>query len=63
MLAKMKEEENSKPLPEGWRRVESRSRPGEFVYENIHTEERIAWFPTEAAKEEGQAELCLQQVH
>merc|ERR1719183_3278916 len=39
-------------LPEGWKRVESRSRPGEFVYENIHTEERQAWFPTEAAVEE-----------
>merc|ERR1719183_1775449 len=38
-------------LPEGWKRVESRSRPGEFVYENIHTEERQAWFPTEAAVE------------
>ncbi len=58
MLAQMKEEEKSKPLPEGWRRVESRSRPGEFVYENIHTEERIAWFPTEPAKEEGVCALC-----
>ena len=35
----------SKPLPEGWRRVESRSRPGEFVYENEFTDERQAWFP------------------
>ena len=37
------------PLPDGWRKVESRSRPGEFVYENIYTEERQAWTPTEAA--------------
>jgi hypothetical protein len=42
--------ESSKPLPEGWRRVESRSRPGEFVYENIHTEERQAWFPDTPAE-------------
>lgn len=35
----------AKPLPEGWKRVESRSRPGEFVYENQYTEERQAWFP------------------
>jgi uncharacterized protein YbdZ (MbtH family) len=42
-------ENASKPLPEGWKMVESRSRPGEFVYENIYTEERQAWFPTEPA--------------
>jgi hypothetical protein len=40
-------------LPEGWKRVESRSRPGEFVYENIYTEERQAWLPTEAALKPG----------
>jgi hypothetical protein len=40
-------------LPEGWRRVESRSRPGEYVYENIHTEERQAWLPTEPALKPG----------
>lgn len=39
-------------LPEGWRRVESNSRPGEYVYENVNTEERQAWFPTEPAAEE-----------
>jgi hypothetical protein len=44
-----------RPLPPGWRKVESRSRPGEFVYENIHTEERQAWFPETAAPEEGRA--------
>ena len=38
-----------KPLPEGWRKVESRSYPGEFVYENVHTLERQAWVPTEPA--------------
>lgn len=47
-----KDAEANAKLPEGWRRVESRSRPGEYVYENIHTEERQAWFPTEAATEE-----------
>jgi hypothetical protein len=45
-----RDEESKKPLPEGWRRVESRSRPGEFVYENIHTEERQAWFPDTPAE-------------
>lgn len=38
-----------KELPEGWKRVESRSRPGTYVYENIYTEERQAWLPTEPA--------------
>jgi len=56
-LAKKKEEEKTRPLPEGWRRVESRSRPGEFVYENINTEERQGWFPEEAAKEEAAPQL------
>jgi hypothetical protein len=39
-----------KPLPEGWTRVESRSRPGEYVYENKYTEERQAWFPETTAE-------------
>ena len=37
------------PLPAGWRKVESRTYPGEYVYENIHTLERQAWIPTEPA--------------
>jgi uncharacterized protein YbdZ (MbtH family) len=49
-LAADKAAETSKPLPEGWRRVESRSRPGEFVYENIHSSERQAWFPETPAE-------------
>jgi hypothetical protein len=49
-LAATKADEVSRPLPPGWRRVESRSRPGEYVYENEFTEERIAWFPEEAAE-------------
>lgn len=49
-LAAQKAEEASKPLPEGWIRVESRSRPGEYVYENKYTEERISWFPEEPAE-------------
>merc|ERR550514_173148 len=49
-IAAAKEAEAKKELPEGWRRVESRSRPGEFVFENVHTEERQAWFPDGPAK-------------
>nr|CCA14789.1 Rab11 family GTPase putative [Albugo laibachii Nc14] len=37
-------------LPAGWRRVRSRSRPGEYSYENQYTKERIAFAPEEAAK-------------
>eukprot|EP00052_Salpingoeca_macrocollata_P010711 m.83111 g.83111 ORF g.83111 m.83111 type:complete len:458 (+) comp17694_c0_seq3:130-1503(+) len=59
-MAEQKAAEASRPLPEGWRRVESRSRPGEFVYENIHTEERQAWFPEVAASEEASAPLVAQ---
>ncbi len=40
-------------LPDGWRKVSSNSRPGEFVYENIYTEERQAWVPTEPASTVG----------
>ncbi len=40
-------------LPEGWRKVPSNSRPGQFVFENIYTEERIGWVPTEPAKKKG----------
>lgn len=46
-------------LPVGWKRVESRSRPGEYVYENEYTEERIAWFPTEPAKRDGKCVVCV----
>uniref|UniRef100_K3X441 Uncharacterized protein n=1 Tax=Globisporangium ultimum (strain ATCC 200006 / CBS 805.95 / DAOM BR144) TaxID=431595 RepID=K3X441_GLOUD len=37
-------------LPQGWRRVLSRTRPGEYSYENQYTKERIAFAPKEAAK-------------
>lgn len=57
-IAKAKAAENAKELPAGWRRVESRSRPGEFVYENIHTEERQSWFPEAPATEEISAPLA-----
>jgi len=56
--AAAKAAEASKALPEGWIRVESRSRPGEFVYENVNTEERQAWFPTETAVEESGAQAA-----
>lgn len=39
----------SRVLPDGWKLAESRSYPGEYVYENVHTGERQAWEPTEAA--------------
>ena len=38
-------------LPPGWEAVESASRPGELVYANIHTGERIGWMPTQPASE------------
>eukprot|EP00730_Choanoeca_flexa_P018475 TRINITY_DN8985_c0_g1_i4.p1 TRINITY_DN8985_c0_g1~~TRINITY_DN8985_c0_g1_i4.p1 ORF type:complete len:279 (+),score=88.29 TRINITY_DN8985_c0_g1_i4:240-1076(+) len=43
-------------LPEGWRRVESKSRPGEYVYENIYTEERVAWYPIDPAAKQAMPE-------
>ena len=36
-------------LPEGWKVVPSRSRPGEFSYENEYTKERYSRRPTEVA--------------
>jgi hypothetical protein len=51
-IAAQKAAEAQMALPEGWRRVPSNSRKGEFVYENIHTEERQAWFPDAPAVEE-----------
>lgn len=48
-------------LPEGWKKVESRSKPGTFVYENVYTEERIAWVPTEPAKKEALPERKVEQ--
>lgn len=56
-IAAAKAAEVAKVLPSGWRKVESRSRPGDFVYENIHTEERQAWFPDAPAVEEASAPL------
>jgi len=53
--AALKSAEDAKELPAGWRRVESNSQPGTFVYENEHTEERQAWFPTEVAGQSGGA--------
>jgi coenzyme F420-reducing hydrogenase beta subunit len=61
-IAAQKADEATRPLPEGWRRVESRSRPGEFVYENVHTEERQAWFPDAPANEEASAALVAQSA-
>jgi len=61
-IAAAKAAEVAKVLPAGWRKVESRSRPGEFVYENIHTEERQAWFPDAPAVEEAVAAAPLVAV-
>lgn len=36
-------------LPEGWVKLKSRSRPGQFSYENVWTGERIAYRPTTIA--------------
>ncbi|KAI9905894.1 hypothetical protein PsorP6_013619 [Peronosclerospora sorghi] len=37
-------------LPQGWRRVLSRTRPGEYSYENQYTKDRISFAPKEPAK-------------
>ena len=49
MKAARASKDEGKTLPDGWTKVESRSRPGEFVYENTKTGERQAWFPAEEA--------------
>eukprot|EP00051_Salpingoeca_urceolata_P006597 m.87210 g.87210 ORF g.87210 m.87210 type:complete len:220 (+) comp14900_c0_seq2:87-746(+) len=49
-LAEKKAAEAQRELPAGWKRVESRSRPGEYVYENNFTEERQSWFPDAPAE-------------
>ena len=49
----LESKKDSKPQYEilGWKKVESRSRPGQFSYENIHTGERIQDVPKyEASK-------------
>ena len=43
-------------LPEGWKRTESRSRPGTMVYENTITGERQAWFPDAPAVDPNMSE-------
>ena len=50
-LAALKAQEARIPLPAGWTRVDSQSRPGDIVYENMHTGERQAWFPDLPAPE------------
>jgi len=39
-------------VPPGWRKVESRSRPGKFSYENTKTKERYDRLPNWAGKEQ-----------
>eukprot|EP00039_Didymoeca_costata_P031363 m.34364 g.34364 ORF g.34364 m.34364 type:complete len:381 (-) comp8713_c0_seq2:74-1216(-) len=36
-------------VPEGWIKVPSKSRPGNFSYENKYTKERIGWLPDRPA--------------
>ena len=38
---------DGRPLPAGWTRVESRSKPGQYVFENLATDERQLWSPLE----------------
>ena len=41
----------------GWKRVVSQSRPGQFSYENIYTDERIPDIPKyPACKEDGKSQ-------
>ena len=43
-------------LPEGWKRVPSKSRPGTFSYQNIYTREKVRHAPTKpASRTKGQA--------
>lgn len=45
-------------LPDGWKKVASRTRPGEVSYENQYTKERVAFVPTEPAmRSHGQTHL------
>ena len=43
-------------LPKGWVAVPSRSHPGEVVYHNIHTGDRIAWKPGGDEDDDGAAD-------
>ena len=43
------------PLPEGWTKRASKSRPGHYAYKNTHTGEKIGWRPTlPASRKKGQ---------
>lgn len=46
-------DQNEPPLPPGWKKVPSQSRPGSFSYLNIHTGERVAERPTRPASQGG----------
>ena len=46
---------NTAPLPDGWRQARSKTRPGEFSYENVYTKERQAHRPTQAVYAAGGA--------
>ena len=49
--------QNTNTLQPGWKKVKSQSRPGEFSYENIYTEERIPDLPKfPASKKENESE-------
>ena len=41
--------EEEEVLPDGWKKVASKSRPGTFAYLNTHTGEKIGWRPAVAA--------------
>lgn len=40
-------------LPDGWKKVPSQSRPGQFSYLNVNTGERVAEKPTRPASQGG----------
>jgi hypothetical protein len=46
-------DQNEPPLPAGWKRVPSQSRPGNFSYLNVNTGERVAERPTRPATQGG----------
>ena len=55
--------DNSDPLPEGWKEKASRTKPGEVVYENVFTGERVEWRPEAPAARVSNASEDLFRKH
>ncbi len=52
----------NKSIPEGWVKVESRSRPGHFSYENVKTGERSAvrpLYPAKSLEQDSPFRICV----